>query len=203
MVIIQDAIAGIEVNLSVAPNSTITGGTLPLDLSSLPGTTVAASYDPETLSIIQLDQLAQTDSEATAQGVVHSFISKAFPGNFLILTVEGEIRVVTHTENTVISRDGRRVSISEVRLGDLVRPATRFCAEATPGGSGCGAERDLVVLSLRSPGTAPVQGTIRGIAEGTGGGTLITISNNWLELVSVLVTDETPVINAERISGSA
>ena len=47
------------------------------------------------------------------------------------------------------------------------------------------------MLSLKSPVTAPVRGTIRGIADAPGGGTNITLSNNWLELISLLVTDDT------------
>ena len=190
-VTIQDEVSGIEIDLSVAPDSTITRDTLPIGLSSLPGTSVAASYDPASQLIIELDQLTPSDSEATVHGVVHSFISKVLPGNFLILTVEGEIRVFNHTDSTVIRRDGRGVSISEVRLGDLVRPATRYRTESGVGTPGLGAEHDLVVLSLTSPVTAPVRGTIRGIADAFGAGTLVTLSNDWLELVSLLITEDT------------
>jgi len=190
-VTIQDEVSGVAIDLSVAPDSTITRGTLQIELSSLPGTSVAASYDPESRSIIDLDQLIPADSEATVHGVVHSFISKVLPGNFLILTIEGDIRVFNHTENTVIRRDGRRVSISEVRLGDLVRPATRYRTGIGVGASGLGAEHDLVVLNLKSPVTAPIRGTIRGIADASGEGARITISNNRLELVTLLVTDDT------------
>ena len=190
-VTVQDEVSGIEIDLSVAPDSTITRDTLPIGLSSLPGTSVAASYDPASQFIIELDQLTPSDSEATVHGVVHSFISKVLPGNFLILTVDGEIRVFNHTDNTVIRRDGRGVSISEVRLGDLVRPATRYRTESGAGASGLGAEHDLVVLSLTSPVTAPVRGTIRGIADASVAGTLITLSNDWLELVSLLITEDT------------
>ena len=188
---IQDEVSGLAINLSIAPDSTIISDSLSIDLSSLPGTSVAASYDPESLFIIELDQLTVDDSEATVQGVVHSFISKLVPGNFSILTVEGEIGLFNHTENTVIRRDGRRVSISEVRLGDLVRPATRYRTGSGGEASGLGAERDLVVLSVKSPAAAPVRGTIRGIADASSEGTLITISNNWLELVNLLITEDT------------
>ena len=191
IVTVQDEVSGIAINLTVASDSTITIDTVPMELSSLPGTSVAASYDPESLYIIELDQLTAADTEATVHGVVHSFISKVLPGNFSIFTVAGELRAFNHTENTEIRRDGHRVSISEVRLGDLVRPATRYRTEAGAGASGSGAERDLVVLSLMSPATAPVRGTIRGIADAPGGGTLITISNNWLELFNLLVTEDT------------
>jgi hypothetical protein len=190
-VTIQDEVSGIEIDLSIVPDSTITRDALPIELSSLLGTSVAASYDPKSLFIVELEQLTPADSEAMVHGVVHSFISKVLPGNFLILTVEGEIRGFNHTENTVIRRDGRQVSISEVRLGDLVRPGTSYRTGSGVGASELGAEHDLVVLSLKSPATAPVQGTIRGIADGSGVGTLITLSNNWLELVSLLVTEDT------------
>ena len=194
IVTLQDQISGIELHLSVAPDSAINSDTLP-------GASVVVSYDPESMIIKKIEELTQADSEASVHGVVHSFVSKVLPENFLILTVEGVIEVLNHTESTVFRRDGRRVSINEVRLGDLVRPATRFCAEATAGSSECGAERDLVVLSLKSPATVPVQGTIRGIFALHGGGTLITISNDWLELASLLVTDDTQLTLQEESAG--
>ena len=183
IVAIEDEISGIVIYLSVSPDSTIGSNGLPIELSSLLDTLVTTSYDPESLTIIELNQLTPADSQATVHGVVHSFISKVRPGNFLILTLEGQLKVFNHTENTVIKRDGRRVSINEVRLGDLVRPTTRYRV-----GNG---EQDLVVLNLKSPETVPVRGTIRGITNGPDEGTVITLSNNWLELVSLLVTSDT------------
>ena len=190
-VIIQDEVSDGEVRLSVAPDSIIAGDTGPVQLSSLPGAVAAASYGPESRAIIELDLLTPVDSEATVHGVVHSFVPKVLPGNFLVLTVEGEIRAFSHTEDTVIKKDGRRVSINEVRLGDLVRPATNYRAASGEGASGLGSRPDLVAVSLRSPPAAPVRGTIRGIADRPGLGTAITLSDNWLELVTLVVTDHT------------
>ena len=191
VVTIQDQVSGLDLDLSVAPDSIITRDTVSTGLSSLLDASVAASYEPDSRSIIELDELTPADAEATVHGVVHSFIPKVLPGNFLIRTVEGELQVFNHTENTVIRRDGIRVSISEVRLGDLVRPATHYRSEGGAAASGSDAGRDLVVLSLKSPAPAPVRGTIRGIIDTPGGGALITLSNKWLELVSILATDNT------------
>ena len=191
IVTVQDELSGIELDLIVTAGSTITVETVPTELSSLAGASVAVSYDPASLSIIELDELTMANDEATVHGLVHSFISKVLPGNFSILTISAEILVFNHREQTVIRRDGRRVSINEVRLGDLVRPATRYRTETGAGASGPGTEGDLVVLNLKSPVAAQVRGTIRGIADAPSGGTLITLSNDWLELISLLVTDNT------------
>ena len=186
IVTIQGEIAGMELRLTVAPDSGINS-------DILRGASVVARYDPASMFILDIEELTGADSEASVHGVVHSFVSKVLPGNFLILTVEGAIEVFNHTESTVFRRDGRRVSINEVRLGDLVRPATRFCTGTTAGASECGSEGDLVVLSLKSPVSARVQGTIRGINAVPGGGSQITISNDWLELVSLSATDDTQI----------
>ncbi len=191
---IQDEVSGITINLLVSSESKIGSIDLPLELSSLPNTSVTASYDPESYSIIELNQLSPADSGAAVHGVVHSFISKVRPGNFLILNVDGQIQVFNHTENTVINRDGRRVSISEVRLGDLVRPTTRYRTWDSADSSAPGREKDLVLLSLKSPAAAPVEGTIRGISDAPGEDTLLTISDNWLELISLLVSEDTQLM---------
>ena len=182
------------INLSVSPDSKLASDDLPLELSSLRDTSVTASCDPESFSIIELNNLTAADSLATVHGVVHSFISKVRPENFLIITLEGELRVFNHTEDTVINRDGRRVSFSEVRLGNLVRPTTRYRVGSGKEASGPGKEQDLVVLSLKAPVSVPVIGTIRGISDAPDRGTLITVSNNSLDLVSLLVTEETQLI---------
>ena len=188
---INDEVSGTVLNLTVSPDSTLRDGAVSVGIASLPGTLVTANFDPGSFSIIELNTLTLDQSEATVFGVVHSFISKVVPSNFFILTPEGELRAFSHTDDTVIRRDGRPATIGRVRLGDLVRPGTRYRTANEEGGTVLGSGQELVFLSLNSPQSAPVQGTIRGIAAAQDGGTLITLSNNWLELVSLLVTDDT------------
>ena len=187
---INDEVSGTVLNLTVSPDSTHRDGAVSVGIASLPGALVTANFDPGSFSIIELNTLTLDQSEATVFGVVHSFISKVVPSNFFILTPEGELRAFSHTDDTVIRRDGRPATIGRVRLGDLVRPGTRYRTANEEGGTVLGSGQELVFLSLKSPQSAPVQGTIRGIAAAQDSGTLITLSNNWLELVSLLVTDD-------------
>ena len=145
-----------------------------------------------------LDAVLHSSLLGRLPGVVHGFISKVAPGNFSIFTPDGQPQAFNHTGETVIRRDGRRVTIGQVRLGDLVRPNSRYrSAGVPPPGSGY----HLVLLSLKSPGSARVQGTIRGIAPAPDGGTLVTVSNNWLEMITLAVNEETGLIMRGRAVG--
>ena len=188
---IDDEVSGTILKLTVLPASKLRDGEDSVGIASLPGTLVTANFDPGSFSIIELNTLTLDQSEATVFGVVHSFIPKVVPSNFFILTPEGELLAFSHTDDTVIRRDGQRATITQIRLGDLVRPATRYRLAGEEDVAVPGSGQQLVFLSLKSPQSAPVRGTIRGIAVAPEGGTLITLSNNWLELVSLLVTDNT------------
>lgn len=185
---IQDVVTGDSITLTVAPQSRLRDGDHNVGIDSMLGATVAVSFDLRSFSVIELNRFSLGGLEATVSGVVHGFISKVAPGNFSIVTREGQPQAFNHTSETIIRRDGRKVTIGQVRLGDLVRPNSRFRAGGIPPpGSG----HDLVLLSLKSPGSARVQGTIRGIAPTLNGGTLVTVTNNWLEMVSLSVSEET------------
>jgi hypothetical protein len=186
IVTVRDPVNGNTKELTATENSVILAGGEPVEVSTLAGAVVAVSFEPGSSSIIELDTHTLLASEATVSGVVQSFIPKTMPGNVSVLTPEGRVRTFNRTEETLIRRDGRQVTISQVRLGDLVRPGTRYRA---------GSERDLVLLSLRSVRSAPVHGTIRGVTTAPGGETRVTLSNNWLELVSVLVTGDTQIVS--------
>ena len=188
---IDDEVSGSILNLTVSPGSVIRNGGVSVEIASLPGVLVTADFDPDSYSIIELNTLVLGQSEATVFGVVHSFIPKVVPSNFVILTPESELQAFSHTDDTVIRRDGRRATIGQVRLGDLVRPGTRYRTANETDGTAPGSGQELVFLGLKSPKSAPVQGTIRGIGDAPDGGALITLSNNWLELVSLLVTVDT------------
>jgi hypothetical protein len=138
---------------------------------------------------VELDTLAVEDpKQKAAWGVVHSFLPKKkeevgepLPGNLFVLTIDDEVLALHHTRETVIRRDGRQVSINEVRLGDLVRPNTRYLA----------ASKELVLLSLKSPRPASVRGTVQGVATTPQGQYRVTIVGDTLDMITVSVTGET------------
>ncbi len=184
---IEDQFSGGELQLSVGPDSPFGDDPESAGLSSLPSILVTASYDPESLSILALDRIAVFSSQYPVRGVVHSFIPKVLPGNVFILTVEGDLEAFSRTENTIITKNGQQIYTTGVRVGDLVRPATRY-REA-----GDGEPPELVELNLRTPPAAPLQGTILGIARLPGGDAAVTLSTGGLELLTVSVTRDTHI----------
>ncbi|MCH7940247.1 MAG: hypothetical protein IID13_10970, partial [Candidatus Marinimicrobia bacterium] len=162
---IEDRATGRPMALIVAAESLILPVDEPDELGSLLYLQVAASFDPGSLSIIKLEELPLESDQSTVSGVVYSFIGKVLSGNFSILTAQGEVATFSHTADTVIHRDGRQVSITEVRVGDLVRPSTRFRPDSAAGSSAAGAGQVLVFLGLKSPEPASRTGTNRGIAD--------------------------------------
>ena len=137
--------------LSVASESLLLPGNEPDELDSLLELQVVASFDPDSLSIIKLEELPLASDQSTVSGVVHSFIAKAVPDNFAILTAQAEVEILSHTADTVIHRDGRQVSINEVRVGDLVRPSTRFLVASAAGASSTGHRASLGLSGLDIP----------------------------------------------------
>jgi hypothetical protein len=186
-VAVRDADSGEVLTLLSTRNSVILAGGQTTELGKdQSGAKVAVSFDPRTSRIEELEVLPLGSSEAAVIGVVHSFVAKTLPGNFSILTPGGTVQAFNRTADTLIRREGRRVSISEVRLGDLVRPNTRY--RDKDGG------KVLLVLSLKPPGTAPVQGTIRAITPFPQGGAGLTLTGTRLDLVSIRVTADTQLI---------
>ena len=194
--------------LIVTGESLILPGNEPDNLGSLLDLQVEASFDPESLSIIKLEELPLESDQSTVSGVVYSFIAKGLPDNFSILTGQGEVKIYSHTADTVIHRDGRRVSINEVRVGDLVRPSTRFLEGGAAGPSSTGSGQVLVFLGLKSPKPASITGTIRGIAESPQGNGQVTIFSDRSDVLTLSLTDATrltshgqPVAAAELAVG--
>ena len=190
---IEDRATGRPMELIVASDSLLLPGNEPDELGSLLELQVVASFDAESLSIIMLEELPLASDQSTVSGVVHSFIAKERPDNFSILTGQGEEDAFSHTADTVIHRDGRPASIIEVRLGDLVRPSTRFRVGAAAGPSSTGAERVLVFLDLKSPKPASIMGTIRGIAGSSQGGSEVTIFSDQSDVLTVALTAATQI----------
>ena len=191
---IEDRSTGQTMELIVAGESLLLPGNEPDDLGSLLDLQVEARFDPESLSIIKLEELTLASDQSTVSGVVHSLIAKALPDNFSILTGQGEVKTFSHTADTVIHRDDRQVSINEVRVGDLVRPSTRFQEGTAAGASSAGTGQVLVFLALKSPKPASIKGAIRGIAEISQGGGQITIFSDRSDVLTVSLTAATQLI---------
>lgn len=181
---IQDEISGRTITLSVLQDSKLMEGQDTVELSALAGAMVDASYDPDAMSLTVLNASSADDRSERVHGVVYSLVPKVAPGNFVILTADGDLQVFNHNGDTFIFRDGLQVTITQVRLGDLVQPASRYLPGNRDGD-------DLVVLRVKSPPSARVEGTIRGISNTPG--TVITITNNRLELITLTVDENTNV----------
>ncbi len=194
----RDQFSGEEIDIMVNPDSPFAGDPVSAGLASLPNILVAASYDPESRSLLALDRLPVFSSQQPVRGAVHSFVPKVLPGNVFIFTVDGELRAFTRTENTVVTRDGQPISITEVHVGDIVRPVTRYWAVSDEEAAG---HPELVELSLRTPPPAPVWGTVRGVARLASSGTSVTLSTEGLELLTLLVTVETQIMMAGEPTG--
>ncbi len=162
-------------------------------------TKVTAIFQPDSLELIELDSQAGVGDSPPVRGVIHRFVAKALPGNLSIMTKDGKIRSFTRTGETVVRRDGRRVSINEVRLGDLVRANTRILEAAGATGN---AAPVLEVLSLSSPPPASIKGVIAGITSADQGSIRVTITTNKLDMVVILVNAETQVVQRGKSIGA-
>ena len=159
---------------------------IPTDLdSSLEGSNVFAWYDTTTYRLLELESLDLSAGEDLISGVIDGFIPKFASGNLTIRTGNGQMRRLTHHANTDIRRDGLRVSIHEVRPGDLVRPNTKIRMSD-------GIE-EVVSLSLKTPEAGRTSGSILGVIADREGQVQVTISNIWLDLISLKVTSSTRI----------
>jgi len=158
-------------------------------------TEVTAIFHPDSLELIELDSQASDGDNKPIRGVIHRFVAKNLPGNLTILTRDGTIRTFSRTTETVVRRNGRRVSVNEVRLGDVVRANTRIVnasGDAAP---------VLEVLSLSSPPLAPIHGTITGITNAGQGSMRATITTNKLDIIDILVDADTQVVQKGKSIG--
>ncbi len=169
-------------------------GAVGLD-SFVEGSHVFARYDPASYLLLDLEPASSLDGEELVSGVVQSFIPKIAEGNLTIRTPDGRLRSFTHRAETVIRRDGLRVSINEVRLGVLVRPITRVRTLDTLGGRAS----EIVALSLKSPEPGLVTGFIRGVSTSPGGEVRVTVSNIWFELISLRIEPNTDISRQGRV----
>ncbi len=170
----------------------------PTDLDiTMEGSNVFARFDPASYRLLELESMAPLRNEELVSGVVHSFIPKAADGNLTIRTTDGRLRSFTHHSDTSIRRDGLQMSIQDVRLGDLVRPNTRA---RLPEGQ-AGKPGKIVTLSLKSPEPRLASGIIRGVTGGFDGQVRVTVSNIWLDLISLKVNAMTAITQQGRTLG--
>ena len=189
---IRDELQDADLTLEISPRSGVAAGISPSTLRSLLGARVAVSFDPESAEIVELDVLDPEPSPnfywSYLDGVVYSLVRKVLPDNISIMTADGVVRTFNHTADTLIVRDGRRISIDQVRLGYVVRPNTRY-EQGTD---------DLVTLSIKSHLAAPALGFVRGISPASGQGVKLTISDSRLVLTTFLVTESTVLTSQGR-----
>ncbi|MDA1270877.1 MAG: hypothetical protein O3A93_06425 [Chloroflexi bacterium] len=190
IVTILDRASERQISLESAGAVVIRNGTAAKLTQDMEGAGVFVRFDPETYRLLELETMAPLRGEELITGVVHSFVPKVVGGNITIKTKAGRLKSYTHNAATTIRRDGLNVSINEVRTGDLVRPNTRV---RTSDGSG-----EISVLSLKRPEPGVVTGIIRGVAREPDGQARVTVSNIWLELVSLRVSPETPITQQGR-----
>lgn len=187
-VYIRDEGTGGTVIFSAPTESQTLVDGLPVPLGTdLAGREVAILFEPESGEIIEISTEDSTLGQQTVSGVISSFVSKIFPGNVTIMTSQGDSNSFTQDQDTVIRRDGRRISVNDVQPGDLVRPNTRHLAEG-PAGPGGGPV--LTYLSLKSPGPTRLTGTVIGIAGPSVGDMRVTITTDGLDLITLAVTED-------------
>ena len=159
---------------------------MPIELdSAMEGSNIFAWYDPATYRLLEIESLDVSMDEDLVSGVVESFIPKFADGNLTIRTIDGQLRALTHHADTVIRRNGLRVSIHDVRPGDLVRPNTKVRTSKNVD--------EILSLSLKTPELGRTSGFIRGVITEPDGQVQVTISNIWLDLIILKVTSNTRI----------
>jgi hypothetical protein len=136
------------------------------------------------------DAVAVEPGQASISGIVKSAVSKIRPdvripgspddGNVLVSALDGGTVALHITDNTIIEKDGVRLNIGAVRIGDLVRPASVYDT----------ATRELVKLVVDTP---ELQGTVRGKHTTMGGQDRLTISTGQLYFLTLEVSASTGV----------
>ena len=152
------------------------------------GDSIKIRYDPSTMEVLNVDTFDERLGRGFISGVVTAIVTKIRPGlvmpgyaddgNLAVLTPSGETVVLNITNSTVVERNGLRMNIGAVRRGDLVRPLSRYST----------ATRELQGLVLQE---AALTGTVRGTAVTPEGNRWVTISTDSLNMITMLVEDET------------
>jgi len=156
---------------------------------------VIVVYDPATMEALSIDQTTERPGQDFISGVVRSFIPKVQPGiiipgneevgNLLVSTVDGGVATLSITFGTTIEVEGEGRGIDAVKVGDLVRPSSRY-------DTGTGEVQRLV---LNAPS---FRGTIRGKFTAPSGRRYLTVSTDDLKLVTVTVSESTLVFKGNE-----
>ena len=189
-VLVVELDSGRELTLGVTPDTKIRIGDQSAQLGGLVRfTPVKVRYNPSSLEALFVDTF--DTGQTFLSGVVRSFVPKIRPGvrlpgstrdgNISITTPEGETISLHITDDSVIERDGLMMNISAIKLGDLVRPTSRYDPVT----------REVQKLDLRAP---ELRGTIRGKGTSAGGRDFVTISTERFDLVTVTISPTTEVV---------
>ncbi|MCE2403808.1 MAG: hypothetical protein J4F43_01475 [Dehalococcoidia bacterium] len=152
------------------------------------GDSIKVRYDPGALVALSVDTFDERLDRRFISGVVTAVVAKIRPGivmpgvsdegNLAVLTPSGETVVLNIGNNTVVERNGLRMNIGAVRRGDLVRPVSHYNV----------ATQELQSLVLREP---QLTGTVRGAVVTPAGNRWVTISTDSMDLITMLVEEET------------
>jgi hypothetical protein len=189
VITILDRETGQQVSLQSAGAVIFKNGQQAEFTSPMRGENVYARFDPGSYRLLELESVTLRRNEENVIGVVHSFIPKVTNGNLTIRMPDGRLRSFSHDSETPIRRDGLSVSIHDVRLGDLVRPNTRVSSSVGSNGQ----VQEIGFLSLKAPEPGLITGVIRGITGDLNGQVRVTVSNIWLDLISLKVSSNTAI----------
>ncbi len=145
-------------------------------------------YNPSNQQAIQVETFVAVPGEASFQGVVQSFNRKT--RELRAIRSDGKELLFNIARSAIIERDGRIVTISEIKLGDLIRPTTRYNTTTL----------EVKRFALKSAPPLPVQGIIRGKTSINRVDSL-TISTDRLELVKLTITEATLIQRQGKEAG--
>ena len=153
---------------------------------------VKVRFEPTTLEALEVETYDIKPGQAFISGVVEKFIPKISPivrmpgniesGNVTVRTPQGESTTLNITDASVIERDGIRTNIGAIKLGDLVRPNSRYNSDT----------REVQQLMVRTP---TLLGTVRGKGTTPAGRKYITISTDDFNLVTVTIAPDAEIIH--------
>ena len=168
---------GSTLSLRVVPGAGYVTG-----LASFHSSRVAVRYDTYTFNLLYIERGLPMSGETPVAGVVHDLdlkesreIDIAVPG--------GTVLTVTWVANTRLERDSLPINPSDISIGDVVRPTSRYLAS------------DVTFLALRqlaliSP-VASITGPVVGVDAAAG---RITLLSETRRMVTVSVGPEADVL---------
>ena len=178
---------GETVALAVGPATKIRVSDELKDLQDLVlGASVKVRHDPGTMVALNVDTVDERPDQAHISGVVNRRTKEA---SVNIASFEGETVTLKFISGSVIERDGMLVTAGVIRLGDLVRPTSRYNTRTG----------EIVRLVLRAEGPR-ITGIVRGTGTTPAGNSYITISTSTLDLVTLRVTDVTKIARLGEVA---